>query len=219
MRTPGFVAIAGFPLLMVACGSSTPSAPTIVPGPFPAIVTVTSLAPTLGSTAGATEVRIVGGGMGATVTFGGAPAQGRFDSRSPNGLMVVYTPAHAAGTVDVVVSGVNGQSLTLKEAYTYASPQTFDFNGHWSGFGYNGQDTPIVFTIQNDMLLSAKCLSVTEDPDGIVTFSPPRPVINGEFSYAADGVVFSGRIVSPTSATGVIRLGPCASDAWYAAKQ
>jgi hypothetical protein len=145
--------------------------------------------------------------------------QGRFDSRSPNGLMVVYTPAHAAGTVDVVVSGVNGQSLTLKEAYTYASPQTFDFNGHWSGFGNNGQDTPIVFTIQNDMLLSAKCLGVTEDPDGIVTFSPSRPVINGEFKYAADGVVFSGRIVSPTSATGVIRLGPCASDAWYAAKQ
>ena len=134
--------------------------------------------------------------------------------------MILYTPAHAAGTVDVIVSGQNGQSVTLTGAYTYAPPHTFDFNGDWLGFGNNGQDSPIRFAIQNNMLISVSCQSATSAPDATVAFSPPRPVTNSEFSFAGDGGVrFSGRIVSPSSATGTIKLGECESDAWYASKQ
>jgi hypothetical protein len=225
MRTTGFVVVAVLALHGAGCSSaSTPSAPTptVVTPATPTVGTasVTSLSPNLGSTGGATEVKIVGAGLGATVTFGGVAVQGRFDSRSPNGLMLVYTPPHAAGTVDVVVSSLIGLPVTLIGAYTYASPQTFDFNGSWAGFGNNGQDSQILFTIQNNTLLSAACDDSPGYPGRTLSFSPPLPVTNSEFSYVgSNGAIFSGRIVSPTAATGVIRLGLCASDAWYAAKQ
>jgi hypothetical protein len=51
-----------------------------------------------------------------------------------------------------------------------------------------------------------------------VTFSPPRSVTNSAFSVDDGDIRFSGRIVSATSATGIIRVGECASDAWYAEK-
>jgi hypothetical protein len=45
-------------------------------------------------------------------------------------------------------------------------------------------------------------------------------VTNGEFSFARDdGVGFSGRIVSASTATGTIKLGSCESNAWNARKQ
>lgn len=206
---------------MAACGPSvTPAAPTPAAPATPAApeISVTSISPTLGSTGGATQVTIAGAGLGTTVTFGGATVKGTFDGRHPGALMFLATPAHAAGTVDVVVSGQNGQSLTLINAFTYASPSTFDFNGTWSGFGWNGQDNPIRFTIQNDTLLSASCDSLSSDPGATLTFSPPLPVMNREFSFDGNGVRFSGRMVSPTMATGTIRLGECASLAWYAEK-
>ncbi len=136
----------------------------------------------------------------------------------PSGVMLLYTPAHAAGTVDVVVSGLNGQSVTLANAFTYASPGTFDFNGGWLGFGNNGQDNSIQFDIRNDMLLSVSCDGIVSD-SVTVTLSPPQPVTNSEFSFAGDGVTFTGRIVSPSTATGTIRLGECTSDAWYASRR
>ena len=207
---------------IAGCGSSsTPLAPTAAPAPSvpTAAPTVTSISPTVGSTGGATEVTITGASLGTAVTFGGATVQGRFDSRSPGTMILLSTPAHAAGTVDVVISGQNRQGVTLTNAFTYASPQTFDFNGRWSGFGRNGQDNLIRFTIQDNMLLTVSCDSFTTDPDTVVTFAPPRPVMNGEFSFDAGGVNFSGRIVSSENATGTIRLGDCASAAWYAVKQ
>jgi hypothetical protein len=98
-------------------------------------------------------------------------------------------------------------------------PQSFDFNGRWSGFGNNGQDYPITFTIQNNLLLTASCVGFTGYPGATLTFSPPVPVTNGEFSFVGDGVKFSGRIVEASKSSGTIRLGPCASDAWTADKQ
>ena len=42
------------------------------------------------------------------------------------------TPAHAAGTVEVIVTDRYGQSGS--GVFTYASPATFDFNGDWQGW-------------------------------------------------------------------------------------
>ena len=117
--------------------------------------------------------------------------------------------------MDVVVSGQGGQSVTLTGAYTYASPVTFDFNGDWTGFGETDQDGLVSFTIRGNLLLNVSC-----GPDVTLTFSPARSVTNGEFSVARDdGVGFSGRIVSASTATGTIKLGSCESNAWNARKQ
>jgi IPT/TIG domain-containing protein len=202
---------------IAGCSSSPPpTAPTPLPLARSVPLSVTSIAPTVGSTEGLTEVKITGAGLGATVLFGGVAVNGRTDFRSPGAFVVFSTPAHAAGAVDVIVNGQNGESMTLTSAFTYVSPLMFDFNGTWSGFGRNGQDNLIRFTIENNRLLKVACSSITSDPDTIVTFEPTVPVIDGAFRFEDDHVSFSGQIVTPSSATGRIRLGPCASDGWYA---
>jgi hypothetical protein len=198
--------------VMAGCDSaSAPAsvmAPTVVATP-----SVTSILPNVGSIGGATAVKITGTNLGTTVTFGGVPVQGRFFAGNPT--MYLSAPAHAAGTVDVVVSGQGGQLVTLTDAYTYVSPLTFDFNGDWASYGEDDQDGLLLFTIRDNLLLSVSC-----GPDVALMFSPPRFVTNGEFSYIRDdGVGFSGRIVAASDATGTIKLGSCESNAWHARKQ
>jgi hypothetical protein len=129
--------------------------------------------------------------------------------------MYLDSPAHAVGTVDVVVSNPGGQSGQLTGGYTYASPQTFDFNGNWSGFGNAGQDIPIRFTIQNNVLTSVSC-----DTFATLTFSPSPSVNNGEFSFSRDdGVGVTGKIVSVSTAVGTIDLAPCSATRWGATRE
>jgi hypothetical protein len=174
---------------------------------------VRSLSPNIGSTGGATGVKIDGAMLGTTVTFDGVPVQGKFFSGNPT--MYLSTPAHTAGSVDVVVSGQGGGSVTLSNAFTYASPLIFDFNADWTSFGQTDQEGLVSFAIRDNLLLSVSC-----GPDVTLTFSPPRPVTNGEFSFVGDdGVGFSGRIVAASEATGTIKLGPCESSGWHARKQ
>jgi IPT/TIG domain len=198
--------------VMAGCGSSSMPASTVAPT-LVATPSVTSILPNVGSVSGATEVKIAGTNLGTTVTFGGVPVQGRFFAGNPT--MYLSAPAHAAGAVDVVVSGPGSQLVKLTDAYTYVSPLIFDFNGDWASYGENDQDGLIFFTIRDNLLLSVSC-----GPDVTLTFSPPRPVTNGEFSFVRDdGVGFSGRIVAVSGATGTIKLGSCASNAWRGRKQ
>ena len=44
-------------------------------------------------------------------------------------------PAHAAGTVEVIVTDRWGQAG--RGEFTYVSPATFDFNGDWQGWAEN----------------------------------------------------------------------------------
>ena len=109
--------------------------------------------------------------------------------------------------------------------FTYASPQSFDFNGTWDGFALahpeGGQDVapfhsdmPLRFTVLNNRLTSFTCDSAT------LTFSPPLSVANGEFSFAgADGIGVSGRIVSDAGTVGTINTGPCPTTRWAATRQ
>ena len=143
---------------------TTPAA-TVLPAP-----SVTSLSGAIGSTGGATAVTIVGSALATSVAFGGVTVEGTFDGRYPGAQLYVYTPAHAAGIVDVVVRGQNGESVTLPDAFTYAPPETFDFNGAWFGMGNNGQDTPIRFTIRDDLILGATCETYDDAYPGT-----PRP--------------------------------------------
>jgi Concanavalin A-like lectin/glucanases superfamily/Bacterial Ig-like domain (group 3)/MBG domain (YGX type)/IPT/TIG domain/MBG domain/WD40-like Beta Propeller Repeat len=84
---------------------------------------VQSVFPQGGSTNGSESVRINGSGFfgNAAVNFGGVPALVEtvwYDS------ITVITPPHVAGLVDVQVINGDGDTLTLANAYTYASPDT-----------------------------------------------------------------------------------------------
>ncbi len=83
--------------------------------------TVTSVAPSSGSTAGGTTVTITGTGFaaGASVSVGGTAATGVTVVNATT--ITAATPAHAVGVVDVVVTNTDGQSGTLANAFTYAS--------------------------------------------------------------------------------------------------
>jgi hypothetical protein len=180
---------------------------------------VTALSEILGSTAGGAEVKIEGTGFldaegGAVVSFGGVWASKITHIGTTTILATV--PAHAAGLVDIVVTNPDGQSARLADAYTYASPDSFDSNGEWEGTFRMGQfEFRFRFTIQNSRLTEVSCHT-----SGPVSFSPAPTVSNGEFaSSRADGVAIAGRLVSPRDAIGTLNLAPCTNSAWSARKQ
>ncbi len=103
----------------IQSGTKTSGYTYTSPNPAP---TVSTIAPTSGTTAGGTAVTITGTGFlaGATVSFGGTPATGVTVVNSTS--ITATTPAHAAGAVDVVVTNTDSQSGTKTSGYTYTSP-------------------------------------------------------------------------------------------------
>jgi outer membrane protein assembly factor BamB len=85
----------------------------------PAALSVTSVSPTSGGSAGGTKVTIAGNGFqsGATVAFGGNAATNVKVVSTTS--ITATTPAHAAGTVSVTVTNPNGQRATLSNSFTY----------------------------------------------------------------------------------------------------
>ena len=96
------------------------------PNPAPR---VSAISPTSGAASGGTAVTITGTNFlsGATVKLGGNMATNVTVAGS--GTITATTPAHTAGTVDVVVTNGDGQSSTLNGGYTYTSSSsgTVDF--------------------------------------------------------------------------------------------
>ena len=101
------------------CGGGGPT-----PTPTPTPPTVGSVSPPSGPTAGGTSITITGTGFGsgATVSLGGTPASSVTVANSST--ITALTPAHTAGTVDVVVTNTNGLSGTKTGGFTYFVPQT-----------------------------------------------------------------------------------------------
>jgi hypothetical protein len=182
------------------------------PGAAPIVMSVT---PNLGSTGGSAPVIITGSGFQSTVTvtIGGIIVDARTDFREvPGTKLYVETPAHDAGVVDVVVKNRTGAPGALAAAYTYAQPQSFDFNGDWWGVGNKGQVNAILFTIKNNAVVSVSC-----DIHWTLKFATPVPVIDGAFSYSTEaGVVITGRIVSTSASVGTMNLAPCSATNWGA---
>jgi hypothetical protein len=90
--------------------------------PPPAAPTISTVSPTTGTTAGGTVVTITGTGFqsGATVTFGGTAASSvTFNSSTK---LTATAPAHAAGSVSVVVTNPGGLNATKNPAYFYSPP-------------------------------------------------------------------------------------------------
>ena len=83
--------------------------------------TVSSISPNTGGATGGTSVTISGTNFvsGATVTLGGAVATNINVANATT--ITAVTPAHAAGTVNVVVSNPDGQTGTLTGGFTYTT--------------------------------------------------------------------------------------------------
>jgi hypothetical protein len=102
---------------------TTPGGGTTLTGAFTFVAapTIAGITPATGSTDAdePTQVTLTGTGFqaGATVAFGGAAATGVTVVDSTT--LTALAPAHAAGTVDVVVRNPDGQSATLTGGFTY----------------------------------------------------------------------------------------------------
>jgi IPT/TIG domain len=207
-----------------ACGGDpSPVAPTASVFPQVPTPSVTALSVTVGSTAGGTPMKITGTGLdrGASVTFGSVTVTSMsYDPRDASGTsLLIDTPAHAAGMVDVTVTNPNrGQTFRLSRGYEYVPQESFDFNGDWDGVTTNGTDSLVQFTIRNNRLVTASCRNELDSK--IVALS--TTVMNGQFSAEAeDGSVLSGRLVSATQAVGKITAPQCLlsnANPWHAVK-
>jgi hypothetical protein len=205
---------------VAGCGRE-PTAPT-PPEARNAAPTILSITPSIGSTGGGASIKITGAGLlpGIRVAFGATNIAAWFDTYS--GGVFVTTPSHAPGSVDVVVTNVDGQNAVAIGAYTFAAPESFDVNGNWRGASLAGDsDEPFTFTVVNGAVVSMTC-STSE----LVRLSPPAPITDGEFLFREeDGVGISGRILAPTEAVGVVNVGPlangrpCFGAGWHATKE
>lgn len=173
----------------------------------------------IGSTGGGTPIRITGTNLqrGASVSFGQATVTSNsWDPRDPPGTsLLITTPAHVAGQVEVIVTNPDRSSLRLSQRYEYAPQQSFDFNGKWDGVSVDGGHALIQFTIANNVLVTASCQEL-----GSTMVSLSSAATNGDFSSEGpDGFRLSGRIVSPSDATGSLTAPACGSDTiWRASK-
>jgi hypothetical protein len=184
--------------------------------------TILSVTPSIGSTGGGAHIKITGAGLlpGTRVALGTTNAAAYFDKYS--GAIFVTAPSHAPGSVDVVVTNVDGQNAVAIGAYTFAAPESFDVNGDWRGVSFAGDyDQPFTFIVVNGAVVSITC-----EASGLVRLSPPAPIIHGEFSFVEENIVaISGRILAPNEAMGAVSVGlagsvrPCVGAEWHANKE
>ncbi len=112
-----YMFVRSFSFIPLSSGTNPPPPPPGNPAP-----TVSGVSPASGTTAGGTPVTIKGTGFlaGATVAFGGTAATGVTVASSTS--ITATPPAHAAGSVNVVVTNTDGQSGPLTNGYTYTTP-------------------------------------------------------------------------------------------------
>ena len=208
---------------LVGCGDQgsptapfAPSPPAVQqPSPQPTGIqpSITAIAPRVGSTHGGAWTTITGVGFqpGATVRVGDITVSSW--TRDSTTISASETAAHAAGTVDLIVTNPGGLEARLSGGYTYEPPESFDFNGDWVAHAGPEYETDMRFTIRNNVLVTLSC--GTSEP---VTLASPLSVHDGEFSFLGDdGVAISGTLVSPVNAVGTINVPAC-SARWWADK-
>lgn len=198
-------------LLLISGGCEPPVDPTHASEVF-----LTALSPNRGSTGGGAWVVVTGSGFRRgqipalappAVTLGGIRVAGVTMRPGSEGNVALYfrTPAHAAGTLDLVVTNDGDFPATLPAAYTYAPPASFDFNGEWSGYLEGGSaHEHLTFTIRNNLLVTISCDTDYEE-ETTLTIASPTSTSSGEFSHTN----LYARIVSANEAAGTISLPPC----------
>ena len=219
--------VIGLTWALAGCSQSSglPGAPSPIPVPTPsshAAPDVTDVLPSVGSAGGGAIIEIVGTGFmpGMVAMFDGIKGTAEFDSPATSSTtFYTETPAHAVGTVDVVVTNPDGQSHRVAAGYTYAPPESYDPNGVWGGYTLHGSDTWVEFVIRDNRLVSASCLYNARVD---LTFAELPSVHGGEFSVVADGgATISGRIVSASEMAGTISVPSCTTTplTWRASRE
>lgn len=158
--------------------------------------TVTSISPTTGSIGGGTTVTITGTNFraGATVTLSGYGASSVNVVSSTQ--LTAVTPAHAAGTVSVVVTNTDGQGGTLANSFSYFTPVN---NISWvkpSGISFGPANTLTVDgsalngpspvqTVWRDVTLNGawNTIATQSTPDGGGSWANTIPTSNYCHSY------------------------------------
>lgn len=184
--------------------------PNPQPTPTPSPLSVTAISPNTGSTCGFTPVTIIGNGFqsGATVTMDGVGLNARvINSTSITATTWSLVP-NTPRTKDVVVRNPNGQSGRLSGAYTYASSQSLNFNGTWSGT--TAQGTPVRFTVENGAVTRAEFVRCGGSTHVFSPSSNPPAIADGRFGFTIDfgasGQTYvCGQIMSATTAAGTLR--------------
>jgi len=191
---------------------------------------ISELFPNIGSTAGGVPITIRGTGFvsiiaeGFTVTFDGILST--INDTDYDTELYLRTPAHTAGTVEVIVTDRYGQKGS--GVFTYASPATFDVNGDWEGSAdafFPEWGARVVLTIRDNLAVSVLCSVCRDGICSIVgapslTLDPPPVVANGEFSFVGSGgVSITGKILSPNYMSGSLNLTSCGSRQWSAYKK
>jgi hypothetical protein len=108
-------------LLLTAAAGCASDSPTV---PTPSSLSISTIAPTTGSTTGGTTVSISGRGFSsdATVTIGGTAAAS-VAVLNAEAITAVTQAATAAGAVNVVVTS-GGRTATLARGFTFVAPST-----------------------------------------------------------------------------------------------
>jgi hypothetical protein len=153
----------------------------IAGGPAP---TVSSITPGSGTATGGTAVTIAGTGFlaGATVSFGGTSATGVTVVNSTS--ITATTPAHAAGTVSVVVTNTDQQGGTLATGYTYTSTSNANLGlGPAPGDSNTatvtaGQTANYTLAIGGTAMSGTAALTCTGAPVGATCSIPSSQVFN-----------------------------------------
>ena len=180
--------------------------------PPPAGLAVIAVTPAAGSTEGGTWLLLNGASFqqGLVASIDGVAQQTYFGTST---IASLHTTPHAAGPVDIVITNPDGTTTRATGRYTFALPQSFDFNGTWAAYRDGSEDLLFRFTIQDNALISITCGS--SNP---IVFSSPPSIANGEFSFTGTIGSLSGRIVATGQATGTVDVPGCGSGAWGAEK-
>ena len=170
---------------------------------------VTALTPSVGAAGGGSIIKITGTGFmpGMAVTLGGIKLTAQADVPFSGTTYYAETPAHAVGTVDLLVTNPDGGSQRVADAYAYGLEDAFDINGIWVGFTDHGTDTGVQLVIRDNTLVNAVCAYKVVMP---FTFPALPRVQNGAFSLiAGDGATLAGRMVSASEMVGTIDFPAC----------
>ena len=125
--------------------------------------------------------------------------------RDSTTIQFANSGAHAAGSVDIIVTNPGGLAATLARGYTYSTGDAFDANGEWIAHtdGHNDYVTDMRFTVKNNTLVSLSCGTP-------VTMPTTLSMQNGAFSFeGADGLTMSGMLASTTTSYGQVNAPGC----------
>lgn len=153
------------------------------------VISISGIVPNAGATAGGTSVTISGSNFqsGATITFDGISATDIIFVDS--GTLTAKTPAHAAGSVDVLVTNPDLTSDTLVSGYTYTSLPVVTITASPLSL-FTGESSVINWSTENaDTCVASGAWSGTKAISGNETITPGA---SGTYALECTGVGGSG---------------------------